>query len=247
MPCKIFSFSPCHPGLQTQYAREMGNLAICLSIKAQQRRIKWEGKEKEICRQLEIEVFRSLVDILLFRSSWMCCMANSEVAKPVYHCFHSYWCALFIWSAFMHNSVFKSEVSVVCISPADRLAGQSQSGTDFMPKTCKYEVQTGLFLFLLLRGLSALDREKSKQMQMRNNLCQCWHWFFFPFEMYFLWCEDKKKISSHDGLATKWDLFQSCLCEGLAPASGLALLALVRQGSSYLWATIPISSQFREI
>lgn len=117
MPCKIFSFSPCHPGLQTQYAREMGNLAICLSIKAQQRRIKWEGKEKEICRQLEIEVFRSLVDILLFRSSWMCCMANSEVAKPVYHCFHSYWCALFIWSAFMHNSVFKSEVSVVTSHP----------------------------------------------------------------------------------------------------------------------------------
>lgn len=64
-----------------------------------------------------IEVFRGLVDILLFRSSWMCCMANSEVAKPVYHCFHSYWCALFIWSAFMHNSVFKSEVSVVTSHP----------------------------------------------------------------------------------------------------------------------------------
>lgn len=107
-----------------------------------------------------IEVFRGLVDILLFRNSWMCCMANLKVAKPVCHCISTLTnvpclCEAkvpnFIYSRTANFSSLWFQWSHPTLSPADKLTGSLRSpGTQFMPTASKCEVQTGLSPLLLL-------------------------------------------------------------------------------------------------
>lgn len=136
MLCRFFSF--LEPGLQTAYAGETGNITICLSTKSQQRMIKWErkrGRNLQTAGNFRIEVFRGLVDILLFRSSWMCCIANLKVAKSVCHCFSTLTnvpCSSkakapnFIYLCTTKSSSLWFQWSHPTLSPADRLTGQSQ-------------------------------------------------------------------------------------------------------------------------
>lgn len=92
-----------------------------------------------------------------------------------------------------------------------------------MPTVTKHEVQTGLFSLLPLEvvlKLSVLwiwEVKTAADKQLLQGLTQT-----FSCLNYISCGLETRKVSTHVDLAATWDLFQPCLCEGFALASGLA-------------------------